>query len=432
MKILTEIGKAARQMIVGEDMEKARKGLYVYRDVLNGQEWHDWAVKYGVPSPLAADDFHVTQLYSTVNVQMIPDKRVLSYSIGPGYGDAACFAQLGPDGQSLVVCFRAWELYDRHWTFIQNGAEEKWPTYRPHMTITNETGDFQLSDAALADAPLYINLGPEKYDELKDFKVVADDGAEVPAADDGELVVIISIAASAAQTFAEKRLVDSSIRLNPMDAYALDDIAKGRKITKGVLRRVAATDWAPDAIKMFAHDAVGSPWTPTIDFEAVKQSREGKVVEVDGKKFVEREMTMTVRPIPDEIRKKLPNKDIDSFKFQEEEKLAWGWASVATVGGADVEDLQGDTITTKAQRQWLHSLFRGKRAGLMEHEGEAISEVVEGIVFDADLQKAIGIDLGMEGVLTCTHYTCEKTWALVKSGKWMHSIAGRVLVEVEE
>lgn len=419
MKILTDIAKQARHLIVGDDIQK-RAGVYVYRPVLNGQEWHDWAVKYGVPSPLAADDFHVTVIYSQVDVKMIPDKTVRSIYIGPGYGDAGCFAQLGPKGESLVVCFSDWDLYNRHWNFQSNGAVTTWPTYRPHMTITNETGDFELSDEALANAPIYINLGGEVFRGLEKPQPsdqVAD-GAEDPDDDDQDLVVVIAIAASAAQQLREKALADSSIRLNPMDRYALDDVAEGRKVTKGVLRRIAATNWAPAEIKKFAAEAAGAVEPPV-------------VVAKDGKKYVERELTMTVGEIPEAVRKALPA-GFDVFKFKEEEKLAWGWASVATVGGVDVEDLQGDTITTKAQREWLHSMFRGKRAGLMEHDGEAVAELVEGIVFDADVQKALGIDLGMEGIFTCTHYTCEKTWALVKSGKWMHSIAGRVLVEVEE
>jgi hypothetical protein len=410
--LLTAVRDAAPQVV---DIEK-RSGLYVSRSVLNGKEWHDWAVKYGVPDPLAADDLHVTVLYSSKDVKLIPDKTVRTIYVGPGGYEPACFVKLGPKDQSLAVCFWDYALWDRHHAFIRSGAVHSWPDYRPHMTLSNAAGDFEISDEALAAAPLQINLGPEVYDETNANKRQAD--ADVEGVDDPDgatLIVIIDIAASAAQQVIDKSLAEpGSMDINPVDRAALADVAAGHSIRKSVATRIAGADWAPEAIKGLA-----------------KAESAPKVIEIDGRKFVERELRMTVQPLAEDIRKQLPF-EVDAFKMDEEERLAWGWASVSTVKGKYVTDFEGQEITTKAQRQWLHSLMKGQRAGKMDHEGADVGEVVEGIVLDADVQKALGIDLGLEGVLCCTHYTCEKTWNMVKTGKWMHSIAGRVLVETIE
>lgn len=393
MKILK-----ARDMVTAE--MKARKraerdaakaamadpGLYVSRQVLNGKDWEKWATTAGVPSPLAAADIHVTICASPIRVNIKP----LTDNLPVGTSRATV-CMLGPNEDALAVVFECWPLLDRWYDFYSAGAYGSWSSYRPHLTLSYDAKDFQISDEALASMPEMIILGPEIY---APFGKPAVDDTEAENDDDPlEDVDVIIIAAA-------------------LKAAGADDVSLVDEID---FLKVVATKKAPRSVaKRLSAPAV-----------------QPNVIEVAGKKYVERELTMTVAPLPDEVKKRL-GRVADAFKNNDEEQLAYGWASVSTVKGEFLEDLQGDTITTKAQRQWLHSLMKGQRYGLMEHAGAPIAEVVEGVVFDNDLQKALGIDLGMEGVLTCTHYICSKTWAMVKQGEWMHSIAGRVLIEVEE
>lgn len=394
---------AAALLSPAEVAKALEDGIYVSRKVLNGQLWYDWAVKHGVPNPLPADELHVTVMYSTTEVKMgmstIPISVPTVASYAPGH-----FCRFGKDDEVLVFAFHNWEMEERHYAFIHNGATPTWPSYRPHMTLSMEAGDYELPMEALQDCPEVIILGGEVSAPLR--KPEEDKEPHDLEDEDDENMIVIVIQASVAA--AAKAILDAKPEMSNFSASDLHRVAAGAKVTKGVAKRLASESWATDELKAILAE-------PT------------KVV-IAGKTYVERDLEMSVGPIPEEIAKKL-GRVIDAFKDNEEERLSFGWASISTVKGELYKDLQGDTISTKAQRQWLHSMFKGQRAGLMEHEGEPISELVEGIVLDKALQDALGIDLGVEGALVGMHYTCEKAWDMVKTGKRMYSIAGRVLVE---
>jgi hypothetical protein len=394
------------------DIEK-RAGLYVYRPVLNGQAWHDWAVKYGVPKPLAANDLHVTVLSSTVDVKMPIDETPMTIEVFTDY-EPGSFVTLGPKDQSLVWTFDSWRLHGRNWSFVRNGAKPTHPTYRPHMTLTNEVGDFELPDDALRNMPRHIILGGEINSDIKTPDATDDDPDGVEVDDESRvLVVVVEFAAKDAQ-----KALDADVEgeINVLDRLALRDIAAEKSITMGVAKRLAAEPFATDAIKALAAPAA----------DPAPASKEVLI----GKRTKEVDMTVTLRELPQEIAKSCAAADV--YKTDDEERLVWGWASVSTVGGELLEDMDGHKITTGAQRQFLHQIMCGQRAGKFDHEGEVCNEVVEGIVLDHDLQKALGIDLGMEGMLICTHVPDDKNWEDVKKGNWMYSIAGTVVVEFEE
>lgn len=375
-----------------------RAGVYISRPVLNGEAWAAWATKWKVPSPLAAADLHVTVIASTVDVKMKP-------AIGPVVVDMAwaCFCLMGPDSQALTVAFDSWDLQDRHWALQRNGAVSSWPTYRPHMTLTMANGDFELSDEALADAPSYIVLGAEVNADLKAAEVAADD-SDPEGVDGGEadMVIVIEIAASAA-----KATLETQKSLNPVDRTALRDIAAGRSITAGVAKRLAGESWAPPEIR----DLIKAKPAPVM-------------------KRVEREITVTMKAMPADILKSMGVQKLDLL--DEEHRIVKGLASVSTIGGVLVEDLQDDTVTTQALFEFNRSLLSGQRAGKFEHEGEVRTEIVGGLVLSDDWQKALGIDLGFEPYLTDIHVPLDADWAEVKKGDWMLSIAGTMYVEVEE
>lgn len=404
MKIIEMAKRVGKALTI--DLEKREGGVIVMRKLLpdNARKWHEWAVRHGVPNPIPPEELHVTVMFSSVDVRVPLIETPITIEVAgtsPWYGAGGVFANFGPNEDVLVFAFRCWELHDRHWMMLDNGCVTSWPTYRPHLSLSYDVGDYELPDEAMKDVPRFVIMDAEISQQPRVPQALA--GKSAP--DDSLVEVSEELKAAAAQVLAAKKN-----DLNPIDGADLADISKGRMLAS-VKKRLSAAEWAPDELK-----------------EKSEPTPKPKVVEVDGKKFIERDLKMTVAPLSEEMRKKMP-KVVDAFKANEEEKLAYGWASVSTINGEFVEDLQGDTITTKAQREWLHSLIKGQRAGKMEHEGEPVGEIVEGIVLDKAMQDALGIDLGMEGCLVGTHYTCEKTWDMVKTGNWMYSIAGRVLIE---
>lgn len=449
------------------NIEKRAGGVFISRPVLNGDEWAAWAEKWKVPSPLGAADLHVTIMASTVDVKMKP-------ATGPVVVDMnwACFCLMGPESQALTVAFDDWGLQDRHWALQRNGAVSSWPTYRPHMTLTMANGDFELPDEALADAPNYIVLGGEVNADLKVTEVTEDDsdpeGVEI---DDGDadLVVVIEIAASAAKT-----LLETAKSLNAVDATALRDVAAGRSITAGVAKRLASEAWATEEIRDLAkapkkkpygdvayadaknskypidtEEHIRAAWSyinmpkNQADYTAAEvKAIKGKIVsawkdKIDAKgppsavkKTVEREVVVTMKALPADVLKSMGIQKLDIL--DDEQRIVKGLASVSTIGGVLVEDLQDDTVTTQALFEFNRSLLSGQRAGKFEHEGDVRTEIVGGLVLSDDWQKALGIDLGFEPYLTDIHVPGDQDWAEVKKGDWMLSIAGTMYVEVEE
>lgn len=403
MKIL-QVAKSAVARAIGNSEVAKRDGVFVSRPVLNGQAWHDWAVKWGVPKPVPAGEMHVTVVHSVVDVKMIPDSTVASVYIGPGYGDAACFAMMGRTNSSLCVCWDDWNLWNRHWNFLSNGAVTKWPTFRPHMCLSYDAAGYELPDEALADAPIYIHLGGEVFADLKkdaepaEVKVEADD-------EDIDLVVIIIDAAKSA-----KDLLLTDMRgIAPVDKVALRDIAAEHPVTKAVAKRLADSAWATDSLKSLA-----GPPAEAVEKKAPATAETRKRKEID--------VTLEVAEISEEVRKNLGTEAV--FKANDEEQIIYGIASVSTVKGELLEDLHGEGFTTKALREFTHDIIRGQRAGKFDHEGPACNEVVEALVLSDDMQKALGIDLGFEPLLIGMHVPDEKNWTEVKKGDWMFSIAG--------
>lgn len=389
MKILDRAMSAARNVM----NVQRRDGVYVSRPVTNGQEWYDWAVKWGVPEPVEADDLHVTIVHSAVDVKMAPDRTVKSIYLGPGYGDAASFALLGPKGESLCVCFADWGLYNRHWNWIDNGAVVTWPTYRPHMTITNAVGDYELPDGALADAPIYINLGGEVFADLKRDEPAEEDPEGVEEGEGADLMDVMEDEAEAAE-----EVLRSGASLSAIDKVALLDIASRRKITRGVASRIGAQSWAPEELR--------------------------KMIAKPKEKPATRSVAIQIGQVPESIAR-----STGGFKPRPVERMVVGIANITTVDGELVVDAHDTSFTTQAMIEWTREIIRGSRASTFEHEGDACNEVVQAFVLSDDVQRALGIALGFEPVLVEVHVPDDDNWAKVEAGDWMFSINGTFAYE---
>jgi len=113
-------------------------------------------------------------------------------------------------------------------------------------------------------------------------------------------------------------------------------------------------------------------------------------------------------------------------KRNDELRVAYGWASVCTENGRPVLDLQKDMIEEGDLVKAVHSFVLDSRAGKVMHNGAVVADVVETIVFTADLQKALGIDTGRTGWFIGMKIHDEALWKRVQGGEFpMFSIGGR-------
>lgn len=382
-----KIVEAAKRALGIATIEK-RDGVFIGRflEPTNAQKWFDWATKWGVPNVVPAAEMHVTQIVSTVNV-MTP---LIETGINIRTTSGGCFAFFGPDEDALVFTFQSWELYDRNWALQDMGAVPTWPTYRPHLSISTDAAGFELPDAALQEVPAFIVLGPEISGAPK---AKDDPSDQVDGESDSEIILVLVACSQAAEL-----LKSEGEKMPALAAYDLADVAHG-KASKGVLKRLADADWAPAELKA-----------------ALQQKT------IETRKKVERELTISVSNMPEEIAKKLKSSEI--AKANDEEQIVLGIASVSTVNGELVKDLHGDEVTTQALVEFNRSLISGSRAGKFMHEGEAVTEIVAGLVLSDDWQKALGIDLGYEPYLVEIHVPDAADWAEVKKGEWMLSVAG--------
>lgn len=361
-----------------------RAGLYVCRQILNAETWAKWAVSAGIPDPLPADKIHVTVVHSAVDVKTKP--LVNSYEI---LTERAVIQHLGANGDVLVVLFEDCWLADRHWFFRANGATSDWGSYRPHVTLSYSAAGFEIPPEALSSMPETLILGPEIHAALDEdaMKVVKKSVPADPAVHDPDPEDVA--AAAKALTYVMVNKVG--------DAYeraVLSDIAASRPVSSADIRALSMADWAAKAFE--GADMMASP--STAPEPADRGSNESQLV-----------------------------------KRADEERIAYGWASVsATVDGNIVTDLQGDQITTEAQKQLLHGLMRDQRAGNLDHVGPVVGEIVEGIVFTKELWKALEPYTGQEGLFIGMHFPQPEDWAKTE-GRDMFSIGCKAIsIEVED
>lgn len=384
MKIIDAAKRAMGMIVV--DAEK-RDGVFVSRklDPRNAKKWSDWATKYGVPNVVPVEEMHVTILHSTIDVKVpLVETGVNIETSSRSFGVGA-FAMFGPEEAALVFAFSSWELHDRHWCFLEAGAVCTWPNYRPHLTISADAAGFELPDEALTDVPSFIVLGPETAEPLKSQGDVEKSDSRLEVSDE-----LKQAAAALVKADGDKMSI--------IDRYDLADISKGR-LSKETAERLGAEDWAPAELKA---------------------SLVPKVSET--RKRVERELTISISQLPEELAKRFAASAV--AKNNEAEQIVMGIASVSTMGGELVTDSHGDQITTQALVEFNRSLISGSRAGKFEHEGEAVTEVVAGLVLTADWQKSLGIELGYEPYLVEIHVPDPGDWAEVQKGEWMLSVAG--------
>lgn len=140
--------------------------LYVHRKVLNAADIVAWAKAQGFDATLPAADMHVTIAFSRTPVDWM--KAGADWA-----GDENGKIKVVPggariiekfDGGAVVLLFNSSQLAYRHECIKEAGASWDWPEYQPHITITYNAGDVDLSKVEPYRGA--IELGPEVFEEL--------------------------------------------------------------------------------------------------------------------------------------------------------------------------------------------------------------------------------------------------------------------------
>jgi len=120
------------------------------------------------------------------------------------------------------------------------------------------------------------------------------------------------------------------------------------------------------------------------------------------------------------------NKSATILKLDTERRIVWGWASVSTLKGELVTDLQGDRMSPAVMSKMADGFMRSVRAAKAMHEGEDVGEVIHSFPLTKELADAFGIQTDREGWITGTYIKSDEEWAKVLKGEYRGlSIGGK-------
>ena len=137
-------------------------------------------------------------------------------------------------------------------------------------------------------------------------------------------------------------------------------------------------------------------------------------------------LTRAVMAIMRAIMEQSVEKRVTILKADDEQRIVWGWASVATVKGMSVLDHQGDMMTPDEMVKMANRFMESARAAKAMHAGDQIGEVIHSLPLTAELAKALGIEADREGWIIGMKIRDDAMWQSVKSGDFgAFSIGGR-------
>jgi hypothetical protein len=105
------------------------------------------------------------------------------------------------------------------------------------------------------------------------------------------------------------------------------------------------------------------------------------------------------------------------LKFDEEQRMFYGWASVVTEKGIPVVDRQGDIIEPATLEKAATQFMKEVRVGKVMHVGEQKVTFVHSMPITKQLADIFGIQIDREGWIVGGYVHDDETWELVKSGK---------------
>lgn len=371
-------------------------GTHVYRPVINGDKWAEWAASCGVPNPKTAEEMKVSVLHILGEFKLVPNDDVHTFRT-----EACVF---GIFGGKLVAIWYDYGYYDRHWTLREVVGYDSCVSCRAMLVLSDEPGDFMFTDDQLRLAPRNIVLDGERSETM-----------------DGDTVSVVKSAPKEHVTPTEAQRAKAKTALiasfeqedaDPSVQARLYEISKGVPMNEGEAAAELGADVAAEV-------GVGGAPAPKQDREPV----------ADPAPAVEGEVQKTADVTT--------AKTVEVVKRDTSRRTMYGWASVSTVDGELYEDLHGDTISVDA----LHDIcelvvMEGQNLGGVEH-AETPNAIAAGIVIDDAFAAALSDNFYFEGDVLKTkkqglfvgyHFKDPADWDLAKDQPLEFSINGTAFI----
>ena len=212
-----------------------------------------------------------------------------------------------------------------------------------------------------------------------------------------------------------------SIRKRQMDddTFTMPDEARTRSIEMGLNGRIHVHDRDGQAVYMpgETHDAYLAKLEEIggIEYEEMDEPERG---------LLERAIAAIMSAIMgNDIEKKF---SVNIAKSDDEQRIVWGWASVATEDGKPVVDMQGDVITPAEMEKMANDFMSSVRTGKAMHDGPKVGEFIHSFPLTNEIAKAFDLHTDREGWIVAMKVYDDEVWAKVKSGEFQGlSIGGR-------
>lgn len=152
--------------------DAAPRTLYVRRDVVNAGEIRRWAKSQGFEKLMAADELHVTVVYSKEALDWMKigtpffernSDGTPKSTITIPEGGARLVEKMG---NTVSLLFSSTELRWRHEDMLRAGATSDYDDYQPHIALTYDPGT--LDWTKIEPYRGKIVLGPEIFEEIND------------------------------------------------------------------------------------------------------------------------------------------------------------------------------------------------------------------------------------------------------------------------
>jgi hypothetical protein len=154
-----------------ENSDKSRKYVAVVYDQETQRKLREWCEKngfdltkkYNGEDQSSKDfDFHTTVFYSVNDVSM--KNRVLPLSHGEAFPQA--FKLLGENKDIPVLVVSSSDLNDLRDFYENEGLEDRWPDYVPHISLSYARKDYDLTGLKLPD--FRMRFGELKIEDISE------------------------------------------------------------------------------------------------------------------------------------------------------------------------------------------------------------------------------------------------------------------------
>ena len=145
-----------------EISDASPRTLYIKRKVLNHKEISKWYSDQGVVFEEGSEDFHVTIIHSTKEVDWMKMGQPWEAKLEIPEGGPRLHEKFGDEQDCVVLLFKSSELDWRHQTALRIGAVSSYTEYQSHITLYKSSEEI----SKLKPYQGKIILGPEIFEEV--------------------------------------------------------------------------------------------------------------------------------------------------------------------------------------------------------------------------------------------------------------------------